>query len=501
MRTPILAAGLTHLAHALFIVMACGVLISVPALAWQQASGSLGPQHILACLVFATAAGLAAFAFRASLANAVQALIARTANIPQRNWLIGVVASGLALRAAWAIAFPAGTSSDGAIYLALAHKLAAGETYFIAGGHAYWPPGYPIFLTPWLLLPLPNTAIALLSNFLLFALTSVALWHLADRVAGQQAARLATLLLAVWPNYLANSVTAEKENLLIFLLPAILLLYTQRSGTLWPRLGAGVLLGFAALVQPSLLLFPSVLLCYELLRQRPWRYALASLAVLALGMALVITPWSVRNHKVFGEFLLISSNGGENLYRANNPLATGGYTKHGEVDLDHLGELERSRTGFALAKEWIGSHPREFGGLMLAKQMLFLGDDSFGQYVSIRLGGGNEKVYLVTKLAANAFWFGLWACLLAMSFRGGGSSDPALHTTLLLGYAYFFVLHSVFESGGKYHLPPLALLAALSAVLLANACKSYRSSQKPMDQALGGEPTVAPVVSAGCHNS
>lgn len=497
MRTPILAAGLTRLAHALFLVMGCGVLISVPALAWQQASGALGLLQILVCLVFAAATGLAAFACRASLTQAVQALVTRIENIPPRKWLIGVVAAGLALRAAWALAFPAGTSSDGAIYLALAHKLAAGEPYFIAGGHAYWPPGYPIFLAPWLLLPLSNTAIALLSNFLLYALTSMALWRLADRVSGQQAARLATLLLAIWPNYLANSVTAEKENLLIFLLPAVLLLYTHSSSKLWPRLGAGMLLGFAALVQPSLLLFPSVLLCCELLQRRPWRGALASLAVLVLGMALVISPWSARNHKVFGQFLLISSNGGENLYRANNPLATGGYVKHGEVDLDHLGELERSRTGFALAKEWIGGHPREFGGLMLAKQMLFLGDDSFGQYVSIRLGGGNEKLYLVMKLAANAFWFGLWACVLALSFRAGAPN--ALHTTLVLGYAYFFVLHSVFESGGKYHLPPLALLAAFSAVQLVKACDAYRRPQ--LDQALDGEPTVAPAVSAGCHNS
>lgn len=477
MRTAILATGLARLAHVLFYVMACGVLVAVPALAWQQATGALGTTPILACLVSAIAVGLAAFSYRASLVHALQALFARTANVPPRKWLAGVLAGGLALRAAWALAFPAGTFSDGAIYLALAHKLAAGEPYFIAGGYAYWPPGYPMFLTAWLQLPLSNAAIALLSNLLLYVLTSLVLWRLTDRVAGQQAARLATLILALWPNYLANVVTAEKENLLIFLLPTVLLLYTYRSSKLLPRFAAGILLGFAALVQPSVLLFPSVLLCYELLQRSPWRSAIVSLAMLVLGMALVIAPWSARNNRVFGEFLLISSNGGENLYRANNPLATGGYIKHGEVDLDNLGELERGRTGFKLAKEWISSHPADFAGLVLAKQKLFLGDDSFGQYVSIRLGGGNEKVFLVTKLAANAFWYGMWASLLALWLRNSRPRDAALHSTLILGYAYFFVLHSVFESGGKYHLAPLALLAAFGAAQLATACAAYRSRQ------------------------
>jgi hypothetical protein len=477
MRVSTFAKGLTETAHALFYVMACGVLISVPVLAWQQASGTLGIPHLLACLVFAVAVGLAAFRFRATLAAGLRALLAHAGKVPPLHWLVGVTAGGVALRAAWALAFPAGTASDGAIYLALAHKLAAGETYFIAGSYAYWPPGYPMFLTAWLHLPLPDPTIALLSNLILYVLTSMVLWRLADRVGGAQAARLATLLLAAWPNYLANSVTAEKENLLIFLLPTVLLLYAHRSGKLLPRLIAGVLLGCAALVQPSVLLFPSVLLCYELLQRRPWRSAIASLAVLAIGMALVIAPWSARNQRVFGEFLLISSNGGENLYRANNPLATGGYTKHGEVDLDNLGELERGRTGFKLAKTWIGSHPVDFAGLVLAKQKLFLGDDSFGPYVSIRLAGGNEKLYLVMKLVANAFWYGLWACLLALWYRRSGMQDPALHTTLVLGYAYFFVLHSVFESGGKYHLAPLALLAAFGAAQLASACSASRSRQ------------------------
>jgi len=467
-----LATGLAVLSRLLFYLMAGGVLLATPAIAWEQVAGPLGRAGLLACLAIGSAAGATAFFFRAHLAHGLHTLLAGTDKFSQRNTLLAIVACGIVLRVAWALAFPATSVSDGAVYLKLGQQLAAGEPYFIASSHAFWPPGYPLFLAAWLQLPLPAPAIILLSNLTLYLLTSLLAWSLAGRVAGQQAARLAAFLLAVWPNYLACAVTAEKENLLVFLLPLVLWLYTHRAPGLLPRIAAGLVLGFAALAQPSIMFFPAVLLCYEILQHRPWRATAAGLATLLLGMALVVAPWSARNTRVFGEFLLITSNGGDNLYRANNPLATGGYTKRGEVALDGLGELERNRAGMKLAKEWISSHPAEFIGLMPVKQKLFLGDDSFGQYVTVRSGGGGSRTYLAMKLAANAFWYVLWACLLALSLRATGPGDTALHFTLMLGYAYFFVMHSVFESSGKYHVPPLALLAIFGAAQLVHASKA-----------------------------
>lgn len=479
MRTQSFAYGLILLSRVLFYVMACGVLFATPAIAWEQVAGPLGSGALLGCLAIGCATGMAAFWFHARLAHAMHALLSLADKIDQRSFLIGIILCGITLRVAWASAFPAISASDGAVYLKLGQQLAAGDPYFIANSHAFWPPGYPIFLAPWLHLPLPTATIILLSNLTLYVLTSLIVWLLGSRVAGQQAARLATFFLATWPNYLACSVTAEKENLVVFLLPLALLLYTRGADSHRSRFAAGLVIGFAALAQPSTLFFPATLVCYEILQRRPWRAVLAALVTLLLGMALVIAPWSARNTRVFGEFLLITSNGGDNLYRANNPLATGGYTKRGEVELEHLGELERNRTGFRLAKEWISSHPAEFAGLIPAKQKLFLGDDSFGQYVSVRSGGGSNRTYLVMKLAANAFWYVLWACLLALSLRrtGPGSGYSALHTTLVLAYAYFFVLHSVFESSSKYHIAPLSFLAIFGAAQLVQASSTRSTSR------------------------
>lgn len=174
---------------------------------------------------------------------------------------------------------------------------------------------------------------------------------------------MATLLIALWPSYLCSAGLPEKDLVLAFLIPLVLWLYLSTSAEHRVRgrrvhlLLSGGLLGFASLVQPSLQLFPLVLLAADLLHPRPVNLTLMRLAWIITGMLLVISPWTLRNYQVFNEFVLISTNAGSNLYRANNPLATGGYSERGEIDLSDYDELTKNRTGFQLAKLWISENP------------------------------------------------------------------------------------------------------------------------------------------------
>ena len=45
--------------------------------------------------------------------------------------------------------------------------------------------------------------------------------------------------------------------------------------------------------------------------------------LLILSAAAVISPWTLRNYRVHGEWILISSNGGINFWIGNNEQATG----------------------------------------------------------------------------------------------------------------------------------------------------------------------------------
>lgn len=73
----------------------------------------------------------------------------------------------------------------------------------------------------------------------------------------------------------------------------------------------GALVGLVTLVRPVTLLLPAFALVALLLRARgSWRPALRSTALLALGMALVILPWTARNYAVSGRFVPVNLQAG-----------------------------------------------------------------------------------------------------------------------------------------------------------------------------------------------
>jgi 4-amino-4-deoxy-L-arabinose transferase-like glycosyltransferase len=375
---------------------------------------------------------------------------------------------GVALRLAWALLLPAPFTSDGWSYYRLAENLAEGEPYrTLNDGWAEWPPGYPFLLFllfqvfgvgPWAV-----TA----ANLLLFAAAVPVVHALGRRMGDEGTARLGVLLLALWPNLVASAGVACKEMVITVLLPLALLLYLvaegRARGWAW-RLGAGLVLGAATLTQPALMLLAGIFPVYELLRRAPPLRAAGRLALLLLGMAAVISPWSLRNYRIFGEVVPVSTNGGSVFYRANNPLASGGWIEHGERRLDGYDELTGSKLGFAWGKEWIRENPEDFLRLALTKQVLFLGDDATGVYDTLKRGRGlSGALYAGLKLASNAWWWGLWALILVTLFLHRDLARRPEALLFMLTVLYFWAIDSVFESGARHHVPLVGLLAILAA--------------------------------------
>jgi hypothetical protein len=419
------------------------------------------PRELALALAAAIAFGVIVWGTRRH-APAIGALAVRLLQ-GRQVWLL--VLAGLVLRLLWVLAFDAQPSSDGLTYIQLATKLANGQPYEIGGTRAYWPPGYALFLAP-LLMVMPAALAIPASQLALFALAAVGVHRLTARCAPPQAASIALALFCLWPNLIAHSATPEKELLVAALLIwAVIGATGARPASAWM---AGMLLGAAMLVQPStLLLIPAM--CALLLMRRRGAAALP-IALLLLGAALVVAPWTMRNYEVLGGFKLVSTNGGGNFYRANNPLANGGYTPTAEVDLSHLPELDADRTGKQLALRWIAQHPADFLALVLEKQARFMGDDAFGVYTTFRAEKDqrSQARYLVLKLAANAWWLAIWAGIAALVVAGAQLGTASF---LVWGWLYLFGLHSVFESGGKYHSPILWIPCVLMGILLADMAR------------------------------
>lgn len=427
-----------------------GSIVILAALAWgstalQLIRGASNPAAPLQAAAFIL--GLAAFATLTLLAKKSELRFSQFP-LAEKYQLAAILLLGITLRLIWAVATQASPSSDGAAYLSLANSLINGSGYQISDTRAYWPPGYPAFLAVWIYALPPSIAVPA-SQIALFVIGGLGVFRLTRKIAGNHAAASATFLFAVWPNLIALVATPEKEAVLLALLPWII--HWSLSTSAGKIVLAGIGLGAAVLVQPSLqLLIPAIVV---LLLVRNGIGSLPKAMLLLIGAIVVISPWTIRNFVVFGEFKLVSTNGGDNLYRANNKLATGGYTERGEIDLSSLGELEKDRKGKELATQWITQNPGDFALLAIEKQIRFMGDDAASVYSTFRSDGRerNNKLYIPLKLFANAWWLLVWLSLATLVLQG---RTLAADTRIVVwGWFYLFALHSVFESASKYHIP------------------------------------------------
>jgi 4-amino-4-deoxy-L-arabinose transferase-like glycosyltransferase len=378
--------------------------------------------------------------------------------------------------------------SDSATYFALAEGLYTDRVYEDPrGDRAFWPPGYPFFLlapfgifgiTPWAFIA---------GNLVLYVVASLATYRLGRLAIGKGAGCVAVLLLAIWPTHVFLTSIASKELLLSALVPLALLLYLQGADSSIYRLRStaqllcsGFILGFASLTQPSLALLPSVIVAHALLRPDHLLRRAGQVSLVVVGMSVVITPWAARNVQVLNAFVPMTTNGGDNFYRANNPMATGGYTPRGERTFAGLSEVERNRSGYRWGLEWIRSNPDRFLALAVKKQVIFLGDDSHGAFEALRRSRSTTALYTATKVLSNVYWLGIWALiLLGVRLRRRLLTKPVL-LLFALCFVYLLAVASVFESASKHHVAVTALLAVLASVPLS----SYAGRRPIRDHAL-----------------
>lgn len=165
---------------------------------------------------------------------------------------------------------------------------------------------------------------------------------LGRRLFGVAAGNLSALLAALFLPSIFYEVQVEKTFLSVFLVAAFLVLaLDRRRGA---RLAAGAMLALASLTRANLILFIPLSLGlllferadppsdprgrrprYDFLRV-PDAHGLRHAAAFLAGCFLVLMPVATRNWIVEGQWVLTTSQAGQNFYIGNNPLnTTGGY--------------------------------------------------------------------------------------------------------------------------------------------------------------------------------
>ncbi len=370
---------------------------------------------------------------------------------------------------------------DGLTYLQHAAKLADGN-WLGVGEPPFWqPPLYSYLLGLHRVLFADEIFYSLrFFQIVIGSLTCVLIWFVGRRLFHHtpMIAAVAALAGTLYGPLIFFDGEVLPATLATFLNLAglVLLLRCQDKPSATRYALAGVVFGLSALTVATVLTFVLAAAAFVWLDTR-WQYALAQrirwpLAFL-FGVALVITPVTLRNVFIGGDGVLISSNAGINFWVGNNAGYDDAVSIRPGWEWDDLlarprleAHLERpsSASDFFMRESWeyIRAQPLDYARLLARKAFLFWHGEEIGRNQDIYFWR-NYSPILATTLWKSliAFPFGLVGPLalvgLVVAVRQRGISLPVTFVIVYtLSVVAFFIM-------ARYRVPLIPLLLVYAA--------------------------------------
>ena len=381
-----------------------------------------------------------------------------------------ILVCALGVRLLWAAAVPVAPVSDSAAYDLLAVNLADGNGYAFEPGEpsAYWPVGTPaVYSVFYRVFGHVYWPVTLLHIFLGAAMTVLAMFYALERF-GPGPARWTGAFLALWPALVQFTTVLASELPFIVLMLAALIAWTLPRGNFWLRAAVtGLCIALASYVRPTALLFPVVFVFAHVVQGHCPRKAVGGVGIMLAVMAVCIAPWTLRNVREFGDFALISTNGGANLWMGNNPETTGEYMPLPE-SMENMSETARNAHLKQAARAYILDEPGAFV-VRTVKKLVRLHDRETIGVVWNREGLAARYpgfVQPVLKGLSELWWLAMLALAIAgiLVYLRKQGLRALLGEPAFLLWAYFAAVHAVIVIQDRYHFPSNPFIAMFAAV-------------------------------------
>ena len=429
-------------------------------------------------------------------------------SVTTRRWLIAILALSVLLR--FGVALYLGdtvpSDKDETSYSTLAGRLATGHGYsFPSGWYPFTPADAPtshwsflytaIVAAPYAVLGLhplaPRLAQALVAGLLMPWL----MWRLTRRITRRAAhgadpqselvPLLAAFLTAVYAYFVLYGAMVQTEA---FFICAVLWslergmavedgLAHGGSIKLQLSLTLGLSLGIATLLRQSILPWVALMLGYLLwvgwretrasVRRLPTQ-VLGGLFVTGAVIASCILPFTVRNYRVYGEFLLLNSNAGYAMYSAQHPMQGTNFQEYAAAPLPEdlvdkgLNEAQWDRE---LMRRGIGFVTESPG------RYLLLSLSRVRDYFEFWPTADSSTLFNLGRVLSFGIFLPLmiWGVILAA--RRYGSRLALLY--LFMGF--YSVLHILTWAMSRYRLPVDAVALPFAAMAIVELADLFRS--------------------------
>jgi 4-amino-4-deoxy-L-arabinose transferase-like glycosyltransferase len=312
------------------------------------------------------------------------------ANRFPRAFVLAVAGAGVAVRLAFGLGYWVNQTlnRDEIEYLSLTRHLTATGVYDfepeLKAGHVQpfgRAPGYPFFLyligagkAPAESVP----ASVKIAQSIVGGLGVIVIGWAGYRLGGRRSAMAAAALAAFYPPLIWISGYVYSEAVFWPVGISLALIVTHMLTTVgdekwkWAAL-SGVATGLAILLRAATMPFAPILIAWLL-----WKRQFTAIAGVAIGLMLVLGPWTVRNYLHHGRFVLVASDGGVTFWTGNNSLATGEGDMAANPQLKLVNQTLRAHHPTLSEEElepiyyresfwWIRTHPLDWLWLMVKK--------------------------------------------------------------------------------------------------------------------------------------
>ena len=405
--------------------------------------------------------------------------------------LILVFALGVRLLWVFVTGWEPTPDDDAFRYDFAARALAEGRGYVHLDGTptAFWPPGYPLLLTAAYVLFGESVQTAQLANVALGTATVALVYLIGRRTLGANAGLIGAAIVAAFPSlvFFTGVTLSEIAFTFLALLGVYLLIVeaqSERPLDLRLLLAAGLVLGLASLVRGQALLLPLVLVPFWLRSGVDWPLIGRRLVAIALGLGLIVAPWTVRNAVQMDAPVLIATNAGVDFWIGHHDNATGDFGTFGSNELVYrypeLTPTERevrvNSDGFREGLTYAVTHPAQELALPFKKLFYLYYNDEEGLKWNEGHGGQSflsapareallslSNVYYFAVLGLAVLGLPLWA----------SRRDPG-RLLLVSLVAYWTVIHLVFFADPRFHAPIMPIAALFAALPLATLWSNGR---------------------------
>lgn len=412
--------------------------------------------------------------------NVLEKSLTRLESIKESDFILLSLGLAFVLRIAWITLIPTQLYADWKCYDEMAYHLSQVWRYEENGlPTAYQPIGYPLFLAVIYWIFGHHHFIVECVNVLLSLGICLLTYLIAKRLITPVCARLAFLILALFPSqiFFTNVLASEIIFTLLLLLAIYLLLRQEARPSIYLSLGVGILLGLSILIRAVALLLPFVMVFFYLKSKRRRGLLLRNAVLTFLIVFLTILPWMLRNKKVLGVFT-IATSGGVNLYIGNSPMSSGGWVWQEENPFKALSapnEAENDRLGYKLAVEFILQDPWGFIWRGVKKEIFLFATDNSAIARELDLAARSKRVdkFVVFNIIGQVYY------LVILIFSAGGvflfmkgrwEKKPGFY---LLGgiLVYWMSIHFIFFGVDRFHFPLVPILSIFASGFLVSELK------------------------------